>query len=224
MTALLLEENGRDYIQQHHWETLWRKGAGVMPDLSSLVGSQWYFAALWTVAGFTGGVWLGSVLKPQVTFDVILSPKHGIVDAIASDQPDTLKTLSPNQKYVRFTVVNRGRKTLEHCIAHIRSISRRLLEEGTSMEIPLPQPLSVNANPFKVYHGIDRPVDFLITTSSSNRMGQQFFLPNTLRDIFIEPAIYRFDILVNGDGAPKSIIIDVNWTGIWDQITARRVA
>jgi hypothetical protein len=61
--SLLLEENGRNYIEEHHWQKLWAKGAAVMPDLSSLMESSWFWALLWTSGGFAAGLWLDALLR-----------------------------------------------------------------------------------------------------------------------------------------------------------------
>jgi hypothetical protein len=61
--GLLVEENGRNYIEEHHLQTLWAKAFAIMPDLSNIIASQWFWAALWASGGFTGGAWLDAALR-----------------------------------------------------------------------------------------------------------------------------------------------------------------
>jgi hypothetical protein len=61
--GLLMEENAKDYIKAHHWETLWVKAVDVLPDLSSLVANQWFWATLWASGGMAVGLSLDTSLK-----------------------------------------------------------------------------------------------------------------------------------------------------------------
>jgi hypothetical protein len=59
--VLLAEENGRNFIEIHHLQTLWASAAGVMlnlPDLSFLVENRWFWAVLWASGGTAAGLWI----------------------------------------------------------------------------------------------------------------------------------------------------------------------
>jgi hypothetical protein len=61
--GLLLEENAKDYIRAHRWEALWIKVADALPDLSSVVGNQWFSPMLWASGGIAVGLWLDAIIK-----------------------------------------------------------------------------------------------------------------------------------------------------------------
>jgi hypothetical protein len=60
--GLLLEENVREYIRENHWDSLLVKALDAIPDMSPLVASPWFWAAMWASGGFAAGAWLDTVV------------------------------------------------------------------------------------------------------------------------------------------------------------------
>jgi hypothetical protein len=116
------------------------------------------------------------------------------------------------------------RAPVRNCAASIVRIQKRLIPTADFIEIEMPNPHFLSdGNPVDVYPRIPRLLAFLRVTETDNKLLLTGAWPFLLEDIFDDHATHRFTIIVIGADVDHEILVEVDWAGQWNKITARQV-
>lgn len=143
----------------------------------------------------------------------------GMVTAVemARDQHDN--PVSIEAIYLRLTVENESKSVIERCRAYVVALAKKPDGVAAFVPVALPQPIFLN-EPFDLYPEIPHMVDFVKSWDLTNEMYVTGAWPFALRKAFAGKGTYRFTIAVHAGGVTEKRVVDVNWRGEWNGITA----
>jgi hypothetical protein len=243
-----LQARFRDFIHAYwpNWFALMSGGPSVPAAIAAFwVQSDVAKIALWATVAFcfvlsAFFIWRAERLK-VIEFTERLKPKFqvafdaepvGIVDGI--ERTTVLVGVSANgtaierinnkrTKYLRLCINATDEVPINACEAYIVQLDKRRDGEPAFTHIELPQAIPIQNAPFDVKPRIASMVDFIKTTED-NRLLPVRYWPFALENVFAEPAVYCFAFKIHGDGVTADpIVVDVEWSGVWDAVHAYQV-
>lgn len=152
--------------------------------------------------------------------------KAGITWAI--ERPVVQNALAPDAgfraTYIRFRVEALTKKAVRDCTAHLINIWKLQPPDGQPIEVDLPHVIGLGPPQFDVLPYAHRMIDFLRCNETDNILRPTAPWPFHLEHVFDEPATYRFQFAVEGDGVSETLTVDVHWTGVWNTIKAEQAS
>ena len=207
----------------------------LVSDLSGEAGIEIFntqvplFPVLGIVSLCVAAVWMlleGSAeLKRAVTptIEVLFNPeREGIIRTplwVTSQKGDTVEVGEDQSVYVSVTANVISKTTVKNIVGFVTKIEKKTT--GAFEDIPVYGYIKLG-DPGDAYPRVPTVMNVVRTRKSTGTL--EFVQPGplTLRDVFKDPATYRFTIEVSGDGVTETIRVEVDWNGKWDGITARR--
>jgi len=130
--------------------------------------------------------------------------------------------------YIRFCVEPISESNVEDCTAELVSVLKS--DEGGEFQetafidpLPLIWSHSDGANQKTLKPKVKNYVAIVKIRGNIGKLEFEVQQPLKIKDIFDDCTKYRFEVVVNGGGRSKSIVIDVTRGFPWDRITAQEV-
>lgn len=234
------------------WEALGVRRFLIAAAISTVIGILDFFAKLlgqekfeplfgipnWIVGAFVFLCYVAfSVLKRAVEERRRLTPKlqlsfqpegGGMVETPEKERDIEGKTIREYKAvYLRLCVEAVSDMKVRECSAFLTRIQTKSADgafadmdiHGGALQLAWAH---IGPRDVDVPHLIKRYADILKATDD-NRLKFTGMWPLALRGAFNAVTTYRLTIAVVGEGMTKSIIIDVDWNGKWDEMKAREV-
>ncbi len=125
--------------------------------------------------------------------------------------------------YDRIQVEALSSTAVAGCMAYLVGLER-WSGGGFFSPIALPHGIKLYEAPRTVRPGVPSSIDFLVCDEISNKMAVPTEWPLALSDVFDEPTIYRFKIVVGNDDFSACICVQIDWQGHWDTVSGQQVS
>jgi hypothetical protein len=109
------------------------------------------------------------------------------------------------------------------CMGYVVGLER-WSNDGSFSPIMLPHGIKLYETPRTVRPGVPSSIDFLVCDEITNKMTVPAEWPLALSNVFDEPTIYRFKIVVGNDDFSTSICVQIDWQGQWDTVSGEQVS
>lgn len=160
----------------------------------------------------------------QTTTKIVLPPTPPIAANVPGNPGQNLNLVREHMaSCVRVQVEALSSTAVAGCMGYVVGLER-WSNDGSFSPIMLPHGIKLYETPRTVRPGVPSSIDFLVCDEITNKMTVPAEWPLALSNVFDEPTIYRFKIVVGNDDFSTSICVQIDWQGQWDTVSGEQVS